>query len=313
MKTQINDKWFNLDAMQRFQDSPIPQNDAGILLSRHLTSVNPDILKTKYPDLVFDSLGINIDNKGGYAKRIQTIRLAKQGGFGPEGDNRGIISLAAEDSTVEVSIREASVRWTEREIGEADIAGINIVDEYMSTAVESYNQEIDTSALIGISKSNNTSGLATAYTNTPLVGDKFADLDAKKQYALIADNITTQHNGVNNTSAYMANKCLLPTSVFNTAANTILNDFSNGSVLNVLRANFPTVDFLQSPKLEDVVGKKRMVIFSNNPNAVAYRLPKPFTLTPIVQVHNDFSTVATYHTAGVEVLELSSGIIVTGL
>ncbi len=316
MKTQINDKWFNLDAMQRFQDSPIPQVDAGILLSRHLTSVNPDILKTKYPDLVFDSLGIVVDNKGGYARQIQTLRLSKQGGFGPEGDNRGIISLSAEDSTVEVSIREASVRWTEREIGEADIAGINIVDEYMSTAVESYNQEIDTSALIGISKSNNTSGLATAYLNSA-AGTAFADLDAKKQYALIADNITTQHNTVNNTSAYMANKCILPTSVFNTAANTILNDFSNGSVLNVLRANFPTVDFLQSPKLESVgsgaSASKRMVIFSNNPNAVAYRLPKPFTLTPIVQIHTDFSTVATYHTAGVEVLEPSSGRIVTGL
>ncbi len=320
MKTQkiINDNLFNLDGMQSFQDSQVVQNDAGIVLSRHLTSVNPNILTAKYPELVFDSLGINVDNTGGYAKQIQTIRLLEQGGFGPEGDNRGIISLAAEDSTVKVSIRETAVRWTQREIQQADIAGINIVDKYMKATVTKFNQELDTSALIGIQdgKSNTNSGLAdnTAYTSAVVAtSDQFAKLDAKKKYAFIADHITAQHNSVNNTPEYAADKCLLPTSVFNDAANTILNDFSNGSVLAVLIANFPNVTFLQSSKLEAVNSTKRMVLFSSNSDAVAYRLPVPFNLTPIFQMHNDFSTIATYHTAGVEVLEPSSGRIVTGL
>ncbi len=323
MKAQVKDM-IDEDGFKAFKSSnrAFQQNDSGILLSRYLTAVTPRVLTVKYPELAFGSLGMAVDNEGGVANAILTRRTKELGGFGGTGDNRGKISLAAENTTIPVSIREAEATWSNIAVQQAAMTNFNLVEAYMKAAVKMFNQDVDTSALVGFDdKENKITNFGIA-NNAHYVGAaataKFDTLTADEKYDFIADEITAQHNKVNNTAEYMANKCLLPTSVFNDAQRAIRNDLTNGSVLKALRENFPTVDFVHSSKMEKVadstgVETKRMVLFSNHEDAVTFRLPVPFTLTPIEQRLNDFHVIATYHTAGSDILEGTSGRIVTGL
>lgn len=298
---------FNLDSLNALITTPIEQNDTGILLQRHLTAVNPKVLEKKYPALVFDSLKLYVDNTGGYAQYLQSLRTDVQGEYADKGDARGKVSLTMEDNLMPVRLRETLVEWDKDKVEEAKIGNFNIVDREFAGVLKVYNQEIDTISINGLDDAKR--GLANnIHYVTETAGAAYLTLTAKQQYDLIADFIVQQHNGVNNTPEYSANICLLPTLIHNSAERRILNEFTNGSVLHVLKQNFPTVEFLHTPKLTDT-----MVIFSNSEDAIAFRIPVPMEFSPIYNKHFNFSTASKYRIGGVDVLEPASGTIVTGL
>lgn len=309
----LSDK-FNLDSLNALMsasrtvdNSSVMMKDAGVLLTRHLTMVNPRILEKKYPDLVFDQLGISIDNTGGYATSIQTLRLKAQGKFDERGSGRGKISIEMEDTLIKVFDRDALIEWDYFKMKEAELGNYNIVDRTMAASLLVYNQEIDTSVVTGLDGFND-QGLTNNTIYETVVGQVYAGLTAQQKYDLIADNITQQANTVNNTTEYKANICILPTTVYNIAQNTILNTFTNGTVLRVLMANFPDIKFLHSPKAGG-----SMVLLNNSIESVVFRLPVPLLYSPVFQNKFDFSTSAVYRIAGIDILEPDSGLIVTGL
>jgi hypothetical protein len=298
---------FNLDSFNALVTTPIEQNDTGILLQRHLTAVNPKILEKKYPKLVFDTLNLHIDNTGGYAQYLQSLRTDVQGGYADKGDASGKVSITLEDNLMPVRLRETLVRWDHDKVQEAKIGNFNIVDKQFAGVLQVYNQEIDTVAIVGLD--TNKRGLSNnQHYPTEAAGSFYLTLTAVQQYDLIADFITQQHNGVNNTPEYSANICLLPTLIFNSAQRRILNEFNNGTVMHVLKQNFPTVTFLHTAKLIT-----EMVIFSSDESAVAFRIPVPMEFSPILVEHFDFSTKSKYRIGGIDVLEPASGQIVTAL
>ncbi len=326
MKKMKYNQLFDIPGLKKFSDSAskLKSKDAGILLPRHLTFVSPEVLTVEYPDLVFAQLGMKVDNSGGYARQIQTIRTSGKGGFGPKGDNSGTITLTSEEGTIQVISRNTKMKWDTDEVEEAKIANINIVEKYMTFALERFNDDIDDAALIGLIDEDEgivTTGLANnaKYITSANTTKWSAVGDADAKYDFIADEITAQHNLVNNTNQYKANICLLPTSIFLDIQNTIKNTYSDGSILSVLRKNFQDVTFLHSPKLEQITkagasaASDHIVIFSSKPKSIAYRLPKTFTLSPIAQLGEDFMTTASYRTGGIDILEDSSGRIIMGL
>lgn len=117
---------YNLDSVQAFIDSGqsagFQDSDSGIVLARNLTAVDPKILEKKYPELAFVNSGIQVDTSGGYARRIQSLRLLEQGSYEDatdESDDKGKISLSAEDSFLKVFVKEAQSTWTDDDIKEA--------------------------------------------------------------------------------------------------------------------------------------------------------------------------------------------------
>lgn len=304
---------FNLDSINNVLDVKSPnnvrviQNDAsGLLLSRHLTFVNPEILEQQYPDTAFDSLKLHVDNSGGYADHIQTRRKKVEGGFDERGSGRGKIALDMEDNLIKVFERDAILEWDDIKVKKASEQKINLVADTMAASLIVYNQELDDSALTGIN------GFSTGLINNPHYLSEaetpFAPLTPIQQYELISKAIVDQANLVNNTVAYKANICLLPTTVFNTASKARLNEFTDGTVLAVLKKNFPDITFIHSPKIGG-----SMVVFSNNRQALAFRIPTPLMYSPIFRKHYDYSTSAVYRIGGIDVLEQSSGLIKTGL
>jgi hypothetical protein len=308
---------YNLDSFDRLlgQKSGFADSAAGVILARNLTAIDPKIFEKKYPELTFVNSGIQADNSGGYARRIQSLRLIEQGTFKDASDaasNKGKISLSAEDSFLKVFVKDAHSIWTNDEVEEANLQNINLPQNYMAAHTKIYNQMVDTIGYLG---HNGQAGLLTASFTSTAATAPIATATAQELYDDIAGTITAQWNGVYNTPEYMANKFVMPTDVFNKIAATMLNT-ANGSstVLKALKDNFPGVDFTATAKADNVGGSSVSCAYSNNAEAMKMRIPVPLTIGEIIKINSfDHRVDSKFRIAGLDILESTAGRYVTGL
>lgn len=312
---------YNLDSFQRFVDSAaitpgFTDSDSGVVLARNLTAVDPKIFEKKFPELTFITSGIQIDNTGGYARRIQSLRLVDQGDFADAGDNaanKGKISLQGEDNYLKVFVKEAHSKWTDDDIKEAAMQNVNLPQRYIQAHNKKYSQSVDT---IGYTGHNGQTGLLnnagfTATAATAAIGT----ITAQQFYDDIAGMIDAQWNGVYNTPEYMANRVDMPSYAYNWANRTILNTAAgSSSVLKALQDNYPGVMFRGTPKANSVSGTSKVVAYSNHEEAMKMRIPVPLTVGEIIKVGSfDFQVDSKFRIAGLDVLESTCGRYLTGL
>lgn len=299
-----------------FQDS-----QAGIVLARNLTHVDPKIFEKKYPDLVLLSSGVDVDNSGGYANVIQSLRILEKGGFtvsNDQDDNKGKITIAGEDSSIKVYGYQAHSTWTDDEVKAAELQNINLPSQFLAAHNKIYQQDIDRIGLIGM-----TGGVGllntTAFTADSAAGAA-GTLTAIQLYQEIADLITDQHSAVNNTPEYKANVVVMPTRVMNIARSKLLNQESQ--VVNVLKAlqmNFPDVQFVASFRGDTTANGGNLatsstVAFANNGDALKIRIPVPLTIGEITKPSSfEFRVDSKFRIAGLDVLEATAGRRLTGL
>ena len=316
---------YDLDSFKRFTDSGqkpgFTDAYAGTVLARNLTAVDPQIFEKKYPELSFVNSGIVADNSGGYARVIQSLRKRETGGFSTAGDlsgNKGKISLAGEDSSIQVVEREAESDWTDSEIKEAELQNINLVSDYVTAHNRIYLREVDEIGYLGIPDKSASTGLLNyaGFTSGAAVAAITA-MTAQQMYDAFADLITSQHNAVNNTAEYMANRVDTPIYVLNFLAVTILNTAAGAaSVLTALKANFPGVEIRGTFRADDAggAGVSHTVAYTNNSEAMKMRIPTPLTVGEIIKLGSfNFHVDSKYRIAGLDILEDTGGYILTGL
>lgn len=311
---------YNLDSYKSFLDSGkkpgFSDSYAGTVLARNLTAVDPRVFEKKYPELSFVNSGIEANNSGGYTQRIQSLRLLEQGSFKTAGDasgNKGKISLTAEDSFIKVVEREAESNWTDTNIKQAELQGINLVSDYITSHNKIYLREVDEIGYTGIGTQKGLLNFA-GFTSTAASG-AVETLTAQEMYDEIATLITSQHNGVYNTAEYMANRVDMPVTVYNKYASTMLNT-ANGSstVLKALQDNYPGITFTATFRAESVGGTSVTVAYNNSSEAMVMRIPQPLTIGEIVKRGSfDFHVDSKYRIGGLDVLEGTAGRLLTGL
>jgi len=311
---------YNLESFKRFKDSGLApgfaDSDSGVVLARNLTAIDPKIFEKKFPELTFVNCGIQMDNSGGYARRIQSLRLVAEGDFadaGDSADNKGKISLRGEDSYIKVFVKEAHSKWTDDDIKEASLQNINLPQQYMGAHTKKYNQAVDTIGLIGHGTQTgllNNAGFTSDAATAPI-----ATATAQELYDDISGLIRAQWDGVFNVPEYKANRVMMPTDVYNKIAATILNTAAGSStVLKALQDNFPGVEFIASVKADDVGGSSKTCAFSNHEEAMKMRVPVALTIGEIIKVGSfDFQVDSKFRIAGLDVLDSASGRYVTGL
>jgi hypothetical protein len=311
---------YDLDRFKSFMDSAskpgFQDSDAGVILARSLTAVNPKIFEKKYPELTFINSGISVDNTGGYARRIQSLRVIERGDFADSSDynsGKGRISLTAEDSFLKVFAMEAHSVWTDDEIKEAQLQNINLVQRYIATHNKAYLQKVDEIGFLG---HNGQEGLLN-YSGfvVTTASDTIDNLTPQQMYDEIATLITEQRNAVNNIPEYSCDTVVMPIRVMNKLQATILNT-ANGSasVLKALKDNFPDIKFMTSFRAENVGGASRVVAYSTNEDAMVMRIPIRLTIGEIIkQTSFSFRIDSKFRIAGLDVLENASARILTGL
>lgn len=290
----------------------------GVVLAQNLRHVDLTIFEKLYPELVVFNMGLTIDNAGGYANVIDSLRLNEQGDFKTSGDidsNKGKISLSGDKSFLNVLSREAHAEWSRTEVEQANLQNINLVNKYLSTVDKVYKRNIDKIVLTGIDDYASSTGLLnySGFTSAGASG-AVSTLSGQDAYDEVAEFITDQHNGVNNTAGYMADKIIFPVSVMNALQRKILNSAgSSKSVLTALRENFVGVEFLSTFRAESVGGSTVTLAIASSEQAVKIRIPQPLEISEIVKISGfDYRVDAAYRVAGADILENSAGRILTG-
>lgn len=317
----------NMDAMARLEaskdDTQFKDSEGGLVLARNLEVIDPRIFEQKFPGLTFMGSGVGVDNTGGYGKSITKIKLGEQGDFTYSGDkssNKGKITLGAQDDTIQVFQIEGFSDWDDTEIKQAEMENINLVQRFIQAHNKRYNHKLDEIGYVGhtynLDGSAKTEGLLnySGFTTGAAAG-AVTTLTAQQQYDAIAGLITDQWNSVFNVPEYMANKLTMPVRVMNTISRTILNT-ANGSstVMAALKSNFPGVDFQSTNKAESVAGTSRTVAWSNNQDAMIFRVPQPLEIGEIVKQGSfAFHVDSKARIAGLDVAEDDAGRILTGL
>ena len=180
---------YNLQSVQAFQDSVDSHFSGrkasfrdnmggGIVMPEALTHIDPQIFRKQYPALALMMSGIAVDNSGGYSSVIKSLRIAEEGSFKYSTDrstDKGVITLAGEESLIKVHEREAQASWTDSQVQEAALQGINLPAEYMTSVLKTYQYDIDRIGLVGTSSQtglmNNT--IYTNSTASDTIGEPF--------------------------------------------------------------------------------------------------------------------------------------------
>lgn len=318
----------NMDSFRRLRDSSqargFTDSAGGVVLARNLTALDPQMFKKLYPALTFTLLGITVDNTGGYASQIESLRTIVEGEFANTNDpdaNKGKITLRTEDSMIPVHGLQAHSIWSDDDIQKAKLQGRNLVAEFIEGHREKYMQKIDTHGFVGILSESGALKYAGLFNNSHFTstsaGDNVEDLTGNQAFDAVAGLITDQWNGVNNTPGYMADKVAMPVRVINelgTKEKTVDNNVI--TVLEALKKRFPTVGLFSTTKAENVVGVGTSVTtaFASSDQAMKMRIPTALTVGQIVRMSSfDFRIDTKYRVAGLDILESTAGRSLTGL
>jgi len=292
---------------------------AGVVLDRYLTQVDPKIFEKLYPELSFMNSGVTVDNSGGYARRIQSLRIVEQGEFTTSGDaasDKGKISLYGEDSYLKVSVREAFSIWSDDDVNEASLANVNLISKYIEATNKIYQREVDEAGFIGIPDITSSTGLLNyaSFTSSAASG-LIATLTNQEMYDAVAGLITDQWGAVNNTPGYMADRVILPVTISNVLSTKILNTASGfRTVMAALTENFPSITFSSTFRAESVSATSVTVAFSTSDQVMKMRIPVPLTVGEIIKNGSfDYKCDSKYRIAGLDILEDTGGRILTGL
>lgn len=294
-------------------------SSTGVVLARNLTHVDPRIFEKKFPELAFMNAGFEINNEGGFAARIQSLRLIEEGTFRDAADlsgNKGKISLKGEDSDILVTERTAESEWSDTDVKQAELGNINLPSRYVATHNKIYQREIDQIGLLGKGKA--TPGVLnySGFGSDAAAG--FIDtLSAQEMYDEFAALIDDQKNAVNNTPEYTADTVITPIRVINALQRTMLNT-ANGfaTVLAALQTNF-SVKFMGSFRADrstDVATDSKTAAISTNSESMLMRIPLPLQIGSIEKLGSfTFHVDSKYRIAGMDFLDDTGGRILTGL
>lgn len=310
----------NITAVKSFADSKFEDNTLGTIIERQLEHVDPKLFEKKYPGLSFMNSGIDINNEGGYASTVTSLRIDSVGEFtsSSEGSNdKGKISISGEKSQIFVKDRNAFSEWTKKEVERAKLGNINLPSKYLSTTNMVYQRELDRIGYLGMEDFDTSFGLLNHpdFATSAATGtiDSFTEIE---MYNVIANLIVRQRNRVENTPEYMANRVDMPVRVMNILAKTILNSAASpDTVIVALRKNFPDVTFSTTAKADDdsLVGGSATVAYSNDSEGMKMRIPLPLEFSPIDQRGFSFYMEMEYSIAGLDVLVPESAEILSGL
>lgn len=310
---------YNLDSLETLVSQKVEFKDSisGAVLARSLTHVDPKILEKKYPELTFVNSGIDADSSGGYSARIQSLRLINHGGFSTAGDvssNKGKISLSAEDNYLTVIERQSHSNWSDTEIQQAGIGGINLPQNYIAAHNKAYLRELDEIGLVGLEGSGG--GLFNnKLFKSSVASGSIISMSGTDAYDEFAEMITAQWNSVNNTPEYKANRVITTVEALNSLQTKILGTTaeSGKSVLAALQANFPGVTFSSSFRANNGVDPSYTAIYSDSSDVMKMRIPLALRFGKIYEQGFTFTIDSKYRIAGLDILESAGGRILRGL
>lgn len=312
---------FNLTKLKQFMDSAkatgFTDSSAGTILEQQFNHISPKILEMPFAGLTFRETGITVNNEGGYAATITSLRLTIEGDFKESGDNsenKGKITLSGDTSQITVKSFEAESDWSVTKIEEYKIQGRNLPQEHIKAHNEIYQRNIDKVGYLGTTSQAGLLNYA-GFTADAAPG-LISTLTSEEMYAEIAGLITDQRDAAGGVTAFECDTVVMPPSVMRVLNKTVYNSAAGSdTVMKALKDNFTDITWLTTTKAEDAgtAGASRVCAFNSNDESMVFRIPTPFFMSPVVQLGFKFHVETAFRIAGLDILEDLAGRYLEGL
>lgn len=301
----------------------------GLVQQESLYAIDPQILEQQYPELSFLNLNIDANTIGGYARKIRTLSVDGQGEMKRANSRSqgGKITVTRGLGELMVYEYRAFSEWSDSEVAENALDNVNLQEVYLRQHTRKYEELIDTVGYIGdLNEDPDAIGLLNYPWSFSNAGSAVESLSAQQQYDAISSVIKDQLNlnyisaDDSNAHPYQANTIVMPPRVMNELSRDLLHPLYNeNTVIAALKRNHPRIRFITTLKAEKTTNNGYLsdsvvLAFSNNQQALKFRVPVPFYLYPIF--YRSASTLeveSMARLAGIDVFANSVGKVIKGL
>ena len=253
--------------------------------------------------VTFNQLGISIDNTGGYANAIKSLRLSYDGDFEKSGTStttNGKITVGGDTSLIPVDGYEAESDYSVTELNQARMENRNLQSELFKAHQDKYLRKLDT----------------LVYDRLINYG-KFTKEDSPQTWATMTDEelsntlrnfVIKQRNAVS--MGYESNVLVMPKGL---KLRCEASDYKALGELTIAEKLAKTlgVKLVGTTKLKGAgTGETDLIIaIANNDNSMVIRVPKRLGLSPIDRRGNKFYFEGSFRVAGLDILEDGAGYI----
>ena len=279
--------------------------NAGIVLPRQLEQVLKRIEKQVIPTQTLLTLGIDIDNTGGWHNTITKLKTSVNGDFkradGQGANTDGFISLSGESDTLTVIDYSAKSEFTETNLQQGKLAGRNVLADLIMGHNEKYTARIDTVGYVG-------EGSKTGLLNHVGFTRKTAsatepNLTDEALYNEVKTLLKGQNGDVGNELFY-ADKVVTTVAI---ARRCQTSDYKANTELTIaqkIKKDF-NVDIVPTFNAKGIgaSGTDVMVATCTKTQAVNIRIPKKLQISPLHTDGFDYSFKGMFRFGGVDISE----------
>jgi len=280
----------------------------GAIARENLITVSKKIHEYMPPNATLLSLGMTIDNTGGWGNLIKSLRIAGEGEhekIGTSGQGGGKISVSGSESYITIDGYEGNSSYTVTELNQSKLENRNLHAELVGVHNKKYHERIDKDGYDSLLDVNN------GFTRTDSL-KTWRTMDDQELSDTIRNHILAQRSDLN--AMYHCDTYVVPTELKNRCDATDYKAESELSITDKIKRSL-NVKIIGSFRLTGAGagGSDVALALNTNPNAVLVRIPKKFTLSPTHKLGHRFYFESMFRTGGVDILETSAGSILDKL
>jgi hypothetical protein len=279
--------------------------DAGIMLPRQLEQIVSRIEKQVLPTQTLLTLGINIDNSGGWHNQITKLKTAVNGDFkredGQGANTDGFISLSAESDSISVIPYNAKSEFTKTNLEQTKLGGRNILADLVLGHNAKYKAKIDTVGYVG---EGSKTGLLNHAGFTRIASGALASaMSDEELYLKIKELLQGQNADVGNELFY-ADKIVTTVELARRCKTSDYKANTDLTIAQKIKKEFG-VDIVATFNAKGIGagGTDVMVAVCTKTQAVNIRIPQKLMISPIKQDGFDFSFKGMFRYGGVDISE----------
>ena len=279
----------------------------GAFVRENLVSLSRKIHQFIPNGVTFNQLGIMIDNTGGYANAIKSLRLSYDGDFEKSGTStttNGKITIGGDTNLIPVDGYEAESDYSVTELNQARLENRNLQAELFKAHQDKYLRKLD--ALVY--------GKITTYTG-------FTKEDSTKEWRAMTDEelsdtlrnlIIKQRNAVS--MGYEADVLVVPKDLKLRCESSDYKALGDLTIAEKL-AKTLGVKIVGSNRVggAGTGGKDMAIAISSNEDSMVIRVPKRLGISPVDRRGNKFYFEGSFRVAGLDILEDGAGYILDKL
>ena len=274
----------------------------GTILPRSLEYVSQNLHRQVGANQTFLQLGISVDNSGGYADFITSLKYGANGDFALDGNRTqtvGRIELQGEKSSIKVDGYSAESSYTETELQKANLENRNLLAEFINAHNMKYNEKIDTLGYVGDTKSKKQGIINYNGWDEQTSAKKWRQMTNQELSDAMRDIVINQQKGKN--TKFYATKIIVSPELYTRLRVSDYKDYSDVTIAQKLERDLnitfvPT--YLAIRKTDEVA-----VAICTDPDAIAFRVPQRLKISPVHQRGWRYYFESEFRIGGVDVLE----------